>query len=137
MAKVSGLVLGGAALALAVGGVSAHPGHQHSKAAGAHGAALICPVMKSPIKDRAKAPHVMVNNVPVYFCCADCPASFKKEPAKYLKSAVKDPVTGKPFKVTAKTPKIEHGDTLFLFSSAQTQATFRQHPGKYVKPHAS
>jgi YHS domain-containing protein len=93
--------------------------------------------MKSPIKDKAKAPHVMVNNVPLYLCCADCPAKLKKEPAKYVTSPVKDPVTGQPFKVTAKTPKIERGDAIFLFSSAQTRATFQQHPGKYVKPHGS
>ena len=65
-----------AALAVTAGAAAAHPGHQHARGSVAKSGALTCPVMKSAIKDKAKAPHVMVNNVPVYLCCADCPACF-------------------------------------------------------------
>jgi YHS domain-containing protein len=94
--------------------------------------AATCPVMKTEIKDPAKAPKLMVNNEPVHFCCPGCDAQLKKSPAKYLKT-VKDPVTGKPFAVTAKTPKMEHGGGLFLFSSHATHEKFHAAPGKYVK----
>jgi YHS domain-containing protein len=71
----------------------------------------------------------MVNNAPVYVCCPGCTTSIKKEPATYLKSAVKDPVSGKPFRVTAKTPRLERQGALFLFSSS-TRAAFQKNPAK-------
>jgi len=86
--------------------------------------------MKAPIKDKAKAPHLMVNREPVYVCCPSCIGAIKKQPAKYLKQ-VKDPVSGKPFTVTAKSPRIEHDGALFLFSSQATYA----HGQKFIKSH--
>ena len=94
---------------------------------------LLCPVMKSPIQNRAKAPHLTVNFEPVYVCCPGCTSEIKKDPAKYLKQ-VKDPVTRKPFTVSAKTPKMEHERALFLFASAKTHQAFHAQPGKYVQP---
>lgn len=132
MMRTLGTLLTGMGLLGSLAGALADPGHQHAPATKG---ALSCPVMKSPIKDKAKAPHLMVNNVPVYLCCADCDKMLRKDPAKYVTASVKDPVTGKPFKVTTKTPKFEHGGALFLFSSAQTKATFLKHPGQYAKPH--
>ena len=126
-----------AALAVTAGAATAHPGHQHARGGVAKSGALTCPVMKSTIKDKAKAPHVMVNNVPVYVCCNDCPAKLKAEPAKYLQTAVKDPVTGKSFKATAKTPKEERAGAVFLFSSAKTKAQFDKAPARYTKPRHS
>jgi YHS domain-containing protein len=95
---------------------------------------LVCPVLKSPIADKSKAPHMLVNNEPVYFCCGGCDAKLKAEPSKYLTS-LKDPVTGKSFKLTPKTPKVEQAGGLFLFSSDQTKTTFLKDPAKYSKPH--
>src|SRR5262245_6785866 len=95
---------------------------------------VTCPVMKGKVDDPAHAPKLMVNNVPVYFCCGGCDAKLKQDPAKYLTADVKDPVTGKPFKVTAKTPKVEQGGGLFLFATDQTKATFLKNPAKYSKP---
>src|SRR5919199_2265257 len=127
MARNTWFTLGAlGALVLAGGSLYAHEGHSHAKAG--KSAALLCPVMKSPVKDRAKAPHVMVNNLPVYLCCSNCPGMLKKEPEKYLKSPVKDPVSGKPFKLTAKTPRLERDGALFLFSSQQTRAAFLKDP---------
>jgi Cu(I)/Ag(I) efflux system membrane fusion protein len=41
-----------------------------------------CPVMGNPID---KEIHVDYNGKRVYFCCAGCPATFEKDPEKYLK----------------------------------------------------
>jgi YHS domain-containing protein len=128
-------ILAGIGLLGSAGASFAQPGHDHHAAPANKPAALICPVMKGKISDPAKAPHLMVNNAPVYFCCAGCDANFKKDPAKYLTAAVKDPVTGKAFKVTAKTPKVEHHGALFLFASDQTKASFLKDPAGYAKPH--
>ena len=111
----------------------AAPASAEKSSPGQKSGALTCPVMKAPIKDKADAAHVTVNNEPVYVCCPGCIPQIKKEPAKYLKQ-VKDPVTGKPFTVTAKSPRMEHGGGLFLFASAKTHAAFHAHPGKYAKP---
>jgi YHS domain-containing protein len=108
-----------------------------SKVAGSRSSQLVCPVMKNPIADKSAAPSLLVNNVPVYFCCSGCDEPLKKEPGKYLKAPVKDPVTQKSFRVTATTPKVEHNGGLFLFSSPESREIFRQDPGKYVKPGGS
>jgi YHS domain-containing protein len=98
----------------------------------AKGASRVCPVMEHPVEDPSKAPKLLVNNEPVYFCCAGCADPVKKEPAKYLKT-VKDPVTGESFRVTGQTPKMEHSGGLFLFRSRATHEKFHADPGKYVK----
>jgi YHS domain-containing protein len=133
MLKKCTLMLAGAVMAAGVGGRYAHAADPHAHGTPKNGAAVVCPVMKGPVKNTAKAPRLMVNNSPVYFCCAGCPAAFKKEPAKYLKRAVKDPVTGKPFRVTAKTPRMEYQGALFLFSSAASHDTFHKNPAKYIR----
>lgn len=117
-------------LLLAVAGTALISGAAH---AGKAAKPLTCPVMKSPVKDRAHAPFLVVNNQPVYFCCPGCSGSLKKAPAKYLKTPIKDPVSGKPFKVTAKTPKMEHHGALFLFSSSKTHHIFHADPDRYTK----
>jgi YHS domain-containing protein len=50
-------------------------------------APLVCPVMGAKIvaKDKAHSSHVY-KGVRYYFCCGGCPASFKKDPAKYVKA---------------------------------------------------
>lgn len=131
MLKIAGLLIAGSALAASVAAApGSHPAPKAAKAA------VSCPVMKAPVADKAKAPHMAVNNETVYFCCGGCNEMLAKEPAKYLKQTVKDPVTGKAFKVTAKTPKVVQPHALFLFSSAQTKATFEKNPEKYTKGHS-
>jgi YHS domain-containing protein len=132
-----GILVLTAALALSAGGAAqaqhAKPA-EHGKAHGAKGA-LMCPVMKSAIKDKSTAPHLRVNFEPVYVCCPDCIEAIKKTPAKYVKQT-KDPVTGKPFTVTAKSPKMGHDASLFLFSSHETHKAFHANPGKYHPQHS-
>ena len=131
MFKIAGMLIAGTALAASV--AASQGSHPKPKAAKAP---VMCPVMKGPVANQAKAPHLMVNNQPVYFCCPGCNEMLTKEPAKYLKQTVKDPVSGKAFKVTAKTPKVVQPHALFLFSSAQTKAAFEKDPAKYTKGHA-
>lgn len=114
------------AATVALSGAQAHAGHDHAKMAKA--AALKCPVMGTAIPNPAKAQKVMLNNKPVYLCCQECPAAFKKEPAKFVKSA-KDPITGKAFQVTAKSPRLDRNGDLFLFSSEKTRAQFQKRLG--------
>ena len=127
MPKHVGLIWAAAGSLAAVGIAEAKP------AGTAPAKPLICPVMKSAVKDPAGTSFLVVNNEPVYFCCAGCSDPLKKEPATYLKQPLKDPVTGKPFKVTAKSPKMEHGGALFLFASTKTHATFHANPAKYAR----
>ena len=127
MLKNVGLLLTAAGLAVTAGAASAKP------AAGTKSQPFVCPVMKSPVKDKSKAPFLVVNNEPVYFCCAGCSDPLKKEPAKYLKQPLKDPVTGKPFKVTAQSPKMEHHGAFFVFASAKTHAAFHANPDKFTR----
>jgi len=121
------VVAAGAALSIAL------PAGSHAKSPAAKKTAkVMCPVMKAPVADAAKAPKLMVNNVALPVCCPGCIPELKKEPAKYVKTT-KDPVSGKAFKVTARTPKMEHQGALFLFSSAATHGTFHKDPAKYSK----
>ena len=41
-----------------------------------------CPVMGAPVN---KSVYVDHNGKRIYFCCAGCPETFKKDPDKYLK----------------------------------------------------
>src|SRR5262245_6738116 len=109
MLKIGGIVAGAAgllAIGLAVSGGYAQnccrsgrgccqPG---SRTATAAPGALVCPVMKSPIKDKAHSPQLVVNNVVTYFCCGGCPQQYSKAPEKYQKEPLKDVVSGKEFK---------------------------------------
>jgi YHS domain-containing protein len=105
-------------------------------AAGA-GTKLVCPVMKGPIEDPAKAPRLLVNNETVLFCCGACSDPVKKEPERYLTSPLKDPVTGESFKVTKQTPHLEREGALFLFASDANRKTFEKDPAAYTKPPAA
>ena len=68
-----------------------HAGHDHSaheaKPAAEAGAAVAtaqatCPVMGGKINRSVYTDH---EGKRIYFCCAGCDATFKKDPAKYLK----------------------------------------------------
>jgi YHS domain-containing protein len=51
-------------------------------AAGTEIAQKLCPVTGDPIDPKVYLDH---NGRRVYFCCSMCEATFKKDPAKYLK----------------------------------------------------
>jgi len=80
MQKIIGLTV--AALFLAGSAYAGAPG----KKAKIKDAPLVCPVMGGKIDSKAKAAgsHVY-KGVRYYFCCGDCPAAFKKDPARYVK----------------------------------------------------
>lgn len=130
------IVTGSLSTVLTVGVALAHEGHAHAAKAPAKKGAVVCPVMHSTITNVKKARQVLVNNTPVYLCCASCPDAFKKDPAKYLTGKIQDPVTHRAFQPTAKSPREERGGALFLFSSAKTRAQFDQHPDRFIHPHA-
>jgi YHS domain-containing protein len=50
----------------------------------------VCPVMGGQVNTNI---YVDANGKRVYFCCNDCPAAFKKDPAKYIAKLEKDGVT--------------------------------------------
>ena len=64
----------------------ATPGAHRGKAGTRHAAKLVpqktCPVMGNPIDTSI---YVDYRGKRVYFCCAMCPETFKKDPQKYLK----------------------------------------------------
>jgi YHS domain-containing protein len=137
MLKTAGLVAGVGLLALGLvitGSSAQNCCKRPGSAAAAPAGALVCPVMKSTIKDKARSPQLVVNNQVTYFCCGGCPQQFSKAPEKYQQAPLKDVVSGKAFKVTADTPGLERSGALFLFESADTKAAFEQDPDKYSKP---
>jgi YHS domain-containing protein len=46
-----------------------------------------CPVSGDVFTVTADSPHAEYQGKTYYFCCADCPNAFKKEPQKYVKGA--------------------------------------------------
>jgi Cu+-exporting ATPase len=46
-----------------------------------------CPVSGEEFTVTASSPHADYNGKTYYFCCADCPSEFTKDPQKYLKGA--------------------------------------------------
>lgn len=56
-------------------------GHEPAAGAAEQVAQKLCPVMDDEIDSQIFTMH---NGRKVYFCCDDCIAKFKKDPAKYL-----------------------------------------------------
>lgn len=50
----------------------------------------VCPVMGGQVNTNVYAD---ANGKRVYFCCEGCPATFKKDPAKYIAKMEKDGIT--------------------------------------------
>jgi Cu+-exporting ATPase len=46
-----------------------------------------CPVSGEVFTVTAASPHADYDGKTYYFCCADCPNAFMKDPQKYLKSS--------------------------------------------------
>lgn len=90
-----------------------------------------CPVKGFPVKAN-KTNRYVVNDHILYFCCANCPAAFKKEPGNFLAMA-NDPVSGKEFAISGQSPKTEKGNVIYFFENAANKATFDKDPAKYAK----
>lgn len=90
-----------------------------------------CPVRN--IKGRAnKSNRVVANDEIIYFCCANCPNDFAKEPHNYL-FKTKDVVTGKEFSLSADGPKSTYKNGVYFFETAESKAEFDKAPEKYAK----
>jgi YHS domain-containing protein len=70
------------ALALAAIGLLAGCGDDGTAQAPKGNAQTVCPVMGGKINKQFFADY---QGKRVYFCCEDCPETFKKDPAKYIK----------------------------------------------------
>jgi YHS domain-containing protein len=89
-----------------------------------------CPL--KGIKSRPnKANRRIVNDRILYFCCANCPGEWEKDPS--VTGMVLDPVSGTEFSPSAESPKLAHRGTLYYFESAETRGTFEKDPAKYAK----
>ena len=87
-------IVAGAMLLLAVGTAAAQEAQAVAQPAPAAETAIkkqtVCPIMGSPVNTSI---YVDANGKRVYFCCAGCPAAFKKDPAKYIKKMEKEGIT--------------------------------------------
>jgi YHS domain-containing protein len=84
-----------AAVALMVGVGICVAGAQNQAGDKAAGAQVVkkqtvCPVMDEAVNTNI---YLDVKGSRIYFCCMDCPAQFKKDPAKYLAKLEKSGVT--------------------------------------------
>ena len=100
-----------------------------------------CPVTGDPID---KQYFVDYNGKRVYFCCANCPAEFSKDPDKYIKKLEEAgvtldktpvaqttcPVTGDPID---KQYFADYNGKRVYFCCANCPADFSKDPDKYVK----
>jgi YHS domain-containing protein len=88
MAVVAGAML----LLVAVGTVGAQEAQPADKPAAAQTGKkqTVCPIMGGPVNSSIYAD---ANGKRVYFCCGGCPATFRKDPAKYIAKLEKDGVT--------------------------------------------
>lgn len=98
----------------------------------------MCPVMGDKIDKKFYADF---EGKRVYFCCADCPAEFQKDPAKYVTKMEADgvafakvqtlcPITGK---AIDKKFFADYEHKRVYFSDHDSIATFKKAPAKYVK----
>jgi YHS domain-containing protein len=100
----------------------------------------LCPVMGEPINF---ALSLMTEDGPVYFCCDDCPAKYKADPAKYAdkvagqrkalaampKIQVTCPVSGK---MIDKKVFIEKDGKKIYFCCKDCPAPYEKDPAKYA-----
>ncbi len=121
-------------------------GGQESGPAPAKGKAqTTCPVMGMPIN---KSIFVDYEGKRIYFCTADCPNEFKKDPAKYIKkledagvTLEKSPgVTGKPQTkcpilggTIDKSVFVDYQGQRIYFCCDGCPQKFKEDPDKYIK----
>lgn len=114
------LAVNGAALAL--GGIVVHASQEAT-----------CPVTGQKVTLTGKTQSLTVNGQKQYFCCADCPAAFVKNPAKYLKGETYCPVMTRNKVDLAKAPRVAINDNLFFTCCGGCPNEITSHPQKYLK----
>jgi YHS domain-containing protein len=92
-----------------------------------------CPVTGHKIAVTDKTMSLTVNGQKQYFCCADCPTAFVKNPDKYLKGAVYCPVMTTNKVDLAKSPRVVLNDNLFYVCCGGCPNAITSQPQKYVK----
>ena len=98
----------------------------------------VCPISGKAIN---KAVFAEYDGKRVYFCCADCPAEFVKDPAKYVKKLEDAGVVLEKVQTTcpvmdAKIDKkvfTDYEGKRIYFCCADCQAEFAKDPAKYLK----
>lgn len=100
-----------------------------------------CPVQGAKIdKVTADTQHADYKGVRYYFCCGDCPAAFKKDPAKYTKDSkgkvigmsLFDPVTTKRINPDDAADHSDVHGVRYFFASADDKKTFDKDSKKYT-----
>jgi YHS domain-containing protein len=91
-----------------------------------------CPVSGHKVAVTDKTASLTVNGEKAYFCCANCPTEFAKEPAKYIKTQMTCPVM-KGNKVNLATaPRVAINDNLLFTCCGGCPAAIEKNPAKYV-----
>lgn len=116
------LAVAASGAALALGGVAVHADQQAT-----------CPVTGQKFAVTDKTMSLTVNGQKQYFCCADCPAAFVKNPGKYLKGDTFCPVMTSNKVNLAKGPRVAINDNLFFTCCGGCPDEITNHPQKYVK----
>lgn len=89
-----------------------------------------CPIKGLKFRPE-KANRLVVNDQILYFCCANCPQEFMKDPG--LTGMVKDPVSGNEFSPAADSPKSTYKGSLYYFEDEARKTAFEKEPAKYAK----
>src|SRR5207253_2909295 len=98
------------------------------------GKEFTCPVTGNTFKVTKDTQYATVNEQPVYFCCANCPAAFAKEPEKYLaKVHVADcPVmAGNPVTATRELRALVNDD-YYYFCCNGCPGDFARQPEQFI-----
>jgi YHS domain-containing protein len=120
LSRILTLALSGALLAL--GGVAVRADQEAT-----------CPVSGHKVTVTDKTVSLTVNGQKQYFCCADCPTAFVKNPSKYVKGEMRCPVmTGNKVDL-AKSPRLVVNDNLFFTCCAGCPNEITTNPQKYIK----
>jgi len=101
---------------------------------------LVCAVMTDNAVNN-KAAGMEYAGTKYTFCCGMCPGAFKKDPAKYVKTAAEsdmvigtslfDAVTGARIDLKKAKFSSDYKGTRFWFNTADEKATFDKNPAKY------
>jgi len=92
-----------------------------------------CPVSGHKVTVTDKTVSLTVNGQKQYFCCADCPAAFVKNPSKYVKGEMRCPVMTSNKVDLAKSPRLVVNDNLFFTCCGGCPNAIASNPQKYIK----
>jgi YHS domain-containing protein len=117
---VASLAVGAALLTVGLSGVRAEDKE------------AVCPVSGHKVAVTDKTASLTVNGEKEYFCCANCPTAFAKEPAKYIKTTMNCPVM-KGNKVNLATAqRVAINDNLLFTCCGGCPAAIEKSPAKFV-----